>query len=230
MHNVKIGDDIVQRVMARRGRFHLFDCLDPKRSAFLVIDMQNTFVQPGSPAEVAASRGIVPNINTFAQELRRLGGKVVWITTAVTYTREGSEWDNFFDHFVSADVRQRTIEGLSPGHPGQKLWHELKAEEGDLHIVKNRYSAFTPGSSHLERVMRRLRIENILIGGTKTNICCESTGRDAMMIDFKAVIVSDCCAALSDREHLATLETFIQQFGDVMAKDEALAALKKGKA
>ncbi|MBM3944649.1 MAG: cysteine hydrolase [SAR202 cluster bacterium] len=214
--------------MKRRGRVHLFDSLDPKRTAFLVIDMQNTFVQPGSPAEVAASRGIVAGINAFAAGLRPLGGKVVWITTAVNHTRAGSEWDNFFDHFVSADVRQRTIEGLSPGHPGQKLWHELKPETDDIHIVKNRYSAFTPGSSHLERVLRSLRIDNILIGGTKTNICCESTGRDAMMLDFKAVMVSDCCAALSDREHLATLESFIQQFGDVMTSDEALAVLKKG--
>ncbi|MBT7294315.1 MAG: isochorismatase family protein, partial [Rhodospirillaceae bacterium] len=59
----------------------------------------------------------------------------------------------------------------------------------------------------------------------KTNVCCESTARDAMMLDFKTVMLSDCCAALSDDEHRATLETFIQQFGDVMTADEALAAL-----
>jgi ureidoacrylate peracid hydrolase len=46
-----------------------------------------------------------------------------------------------------------------------------------------------------------------------------------MMLDFKTVMLSDCCAALSDEEHRATLETFIQQFGDVMTADEALTAL-----
>ena len=66
-------------------------------------------------------------------------------------------------------------------------------------------------------MLRNYGIDTILIAGTKTNVCCESTGRDAMMLDFKVVMVSDCCAALSDDEHLATLETFIQQFGDVMS-------------
>ena len=75
-------------------------------------------------------------------------------------------------------------------------------------------------------MLRNYGIDTILIAGTKTNVCCESTGRDAMMLDFKVVMVSDCCAALSDDEHLATLETFIQQFGDVMTGNEALDALK----
>ena len=70
-------------------------------------------------------------------------------------------------------------------------------------------------------------IDTLLIAGTKTNVCCESTARDAMMLDFKTVMLSDCCAALSDEEHRATLETMIQQFGDVMTLDEALAALQK---
>jgi ureidoacrylate peracid hydrolase len=46
------------------------------------------------------------------------------------------------------------------------------------------------------------------------------------MLDFKSVMLSDCCAALSDEEHLASLETFIQQFGDVMTADEALERMQ----
>ena len=83
-----------------------------------------------------------------------------------------------------------------------------------------------PGSSSLERVLRGYGIENVLVAGTKTNVCCEATGRDAMMLDFKVVMVSDCLAALSDEEHRATLETFIQQFGDVMDHLEVLALLR----
>ena len=48
-----------------------------------------------------------------------------------------------------------------------------------------------------------------------------------MMLDFKVVMLSDCCAALSDEEHLATLENIIQQFGDVMTSDEAIELLGK---
>ena len=70
-------------------------------------------------------------------------------------------------------------------------------------------------------------VDTILIGGTKTNVCCESTGRDAMMLDFNVVMVEDCCAALSDDEHQATLETFIQQFGDVLTSQEVIARLDR---
>jgi len=95
---------------------------------------------------------------------------------------------------------------MNPGGHGEQIWHEPVVKGNDLHSRKNRYSTLTPGSSMLQRVLTSHEIKNVLIGGTKTNICCESTGRDAMMLDFKMVIVEDCCAALSDDEHRAVLE------------------------
>jgi len=92
-------------------------------------------------------------------------------------------------------------------------------------VIKNCYSALIPGSSQLERLLRSLDIDTVLIAGTKTNVCCESTARDAMMLDFKTVMLSDCCAALSDDEHRAALENIFQQFGDVSTADEALRKL-----
>ena len=65
MHEVSIREHVVARVLARRGRVHLFDSLDPKRTALVIIDMINMFVEPGAPAEVPASRGIVANINAL---------------------------------------------------------------------------------------------------------------------------------------------------------------------
>jgi len=62
--------------------------------------------------------------------------------------------------------------------------------------------------------------------GTKTNVCVECTARDAMMLDYKVALLSDCTAALSDEEHRATLENVIQQFGDVLTAEEALAILR----
>lgn len=76
-----------------------------------------------------------------------------------------------------------------------------------MRITKNRYSAPIPGSSTLERVRHRYGRENVLIAGTKTNVCCESTGRDAMMRDFSAVMISECLAALADEEHRTALKT-----------------------
>jgi ureidoacrylate peracid hydrolase len=225
MHNVEIRREIVERVLARRRRYHLFDRLEPARSALVVIDMQSAFVEPGSPAEVPASRGIVGNINRLAAGLREIGGTVIWVTHANIHTKAGSDWGMFFDNFVAADVRARTIESLAPEAPGQKVWRDMQVDPADVLLMKNRYSALIPGSSALERVLRSLGIENVLVAGTKTNVCCEATGRDAMMLDFRVVMVSDCLAALSDDEHRAALETFIQQFGDVMTADEVLAVL-----
>ncbi|HET7201144.1 MAG TPA: isochorismatase family protein, partial [Burkholderiales bacterium] len=87
--------------------------------------------------------------------------------------------------------------------------------------------ALIQGSSGLLKILRERNIDTLLIAGTKTNVCCECTARDAMMLDFKVVILSDCTAALSDEEHLATLENAIQQFGDVLTAEEALALLGK---
>lgn len=227
MHDVEIRPEIVDRVLARRGRYHLFDSLAPVETALVVIDMQGTFVEPGSPAEVPRSRGIVEPINALANALRAMGVTIIWVTHANTHNSIASDWELFFNHFVAEDVRERTIASLSPGADGQRVWRDLKVGENDLHVVKNRYSALVPGSSPLERVLRSRGLSNLLIAGTKTNVCCEATGRDAMMMDYRVVMVSDCLAALSDEEHLAALETFIQQFGDVMTAEEVLAVVRR---
>ena len=228
MHDVAIRPEIFQRVMARRGRLHLFDKLPPDKTALVVIDMQNTFLRPGAPVEVPKGRDIVAGINRLTARLREIGVPVIWVTHANSRDGDKSDWPSFFDVFVAADIREQTIDGLEPGADGQKIWAELNVAEADLQIFKNRYSALIQGSSSLENLLRERGIETILIAGTKTNVCCEATARDAMMLDFNTVMLSDCCAALSDDEHRASLETMIQQFADVMSADEALAALGDG--
>lgn len=227
MHKVSVRQHIVERVLARRGRYHWFERLDPARTALVVIDMQSTFCEPGGPAEVPGSRAIVPQINALTRQLRPLGVPIIWVLHANSRLGAKSDWEIFFDNVVASEVRNRTIESLLPGR--QKVWPELVTAVHDLTLVKIRYSAMISGSSSLERVLRNLGVDTILIAGTKTNVCCESTARDAMMLDFKVVMVEDCMAALSDEEHRATLETFIQQFGDVMTGDEVLQRLQAGK-
>ncbi|MFN6977083.1 MAG: isochorismatase family protein [Gemmobacter sp.] len=225
MHDVTICPHIVERVIARRGRLHLFDRLDAGRTALVVIDMQGTFCTAGAPAEVPAARDLVAPINRMAAGLRAAGGTVTWVNHANAATPLGSDWPGFFERFVADDMRARTIASRAPGGRGQEIWPGLAVDPRDLRILKNRYSALIPGSSSLERVLRGLGIDVILIAGTKTNVCCESTARDAMMLDFGVVMVRDACAALSDEEHRVTLETVIQQFGDVLTVDEVLARL-----
>jgi ureidoacrylate peracid hydrolase len=224
MHKVGVREHIVERVMARRKKYHWFTELDASKTALVVIDMQNTFCEPNSPAEVPQSREIVDPINKFAKSFREKGGQVVWVLHANSQIGDKSDWELFFNNVVTAEVKTRTMASLSPDK--QKVWKDLTVDEKDITIIKNRYSALISGSSSLERVLRNLGIDTILIAGTKTNICCESTARDGMMLDFKIVMIEDCCAALSDDEHQAALESIIQQFGDVRTSDSLLEIIK----
>ena len=79
MHNVSIRQHIVDRVVARRGDIHWFTELDPRKTALLIIDMQNTFCLPGAPGEVPTAREIVTPINELAAQLRPLGVPVFWV-------------------------------------------------------------------------------------------------------------------------------------------------------
>jgi ureidoacrylate peracid hydrolase len=221
----EIRPEIVERVVARRGKLHLFDKLDAKRTALLVIDMQNAFVAPGAPVEVPAARGIVAPINRLAAALRARGVPVIWVMHE--NQKGGRDWAGFFDAFVAPGKREQAAAALEAGSPLQALWPELDAAPGDLRVAKNRYSALIAGSSRLEKVLKEKGLDTLLIAGTKTNVCCESTARDAMMLDFKVVLLSDCTAALSAEEQRGTLENVIQQFGDVRTADDALALLER---
>jgi ureidoacrylate peracid hydrolase len=220
MHRVEIRREIAERVLARRGRLHLFDSLDARRSALVVIDMQNAFVAPGAPIEVPASRAIVAPINGLAAELRRRGVAVIWVSHE--NRKDGRDWAGFFDAFVAPGRRAEAAAALASGSDLQKLWPELNVAAEDVRVTKDRYSPLIAGASPLESMLKERGIDTLLIAGTKTNVCCECTARDAMMLDFKVVLLSDCTAALSDEEQRATLENVIQQFGDVLTADEAV--------
>jgi ureidoacrylate peracid hydrolase len=217
----EIRPEIVKRVVARRGKLHLFDKLDAKRTALLVIDMQNAFVAPGAPIEVPAAREIVAPINRLAAALRSRGVPVIWV---MHQNQEGGrDWAGFFDAFVAPGKREQAAAALEAGSRLQALWPQLEVAPNDLRVAKNRYSAFI--KNDFQKTLHERGIDTLLIAGTKTNVCCECTARDAMMLDFKVVLLSDCTAALSDDEQRATLENVIQQFGDVRAADEVLALL-----
>ncbi len=226
MHPSTLPEDIVARIMIRRGHLHLFTSLDPTRTALIVIDMQNAFLQPGAPSETPMAREIVPQINRLAHTLRTLGGVVAF--AQASFQPEGPDaWPLFFDHMVSPEFSAAILDALTPGRPGHALWSGLDLQPQDLRVRKNRYSAFFPGACELPDLLHALGIDTVLITGTLTNVCCESSARDAMMGDFKTIMVSDANAARSDAEHLAALVTVVQFFADVRSTDDVVAMLQQ---
>jgi ureidoacrylate peracid hydrolase len=225
MHPNELPTEIVERLRSRRGKLHLFDRLEARRTALAVIDMQHAFVEPGAPSAVTTAREIVPNINRLAAALRAAAGTVAWVQA--TYAREGpGYWPLFFDYMVTPELSGRILGALTVGAPGHALWHELDVKPQDLRVGKNRYSAFFPGACELPQRLRERGVDTVLIAGTMTNVCCEASARDAMMDGFKTVVVSDANAARSDAEHLASLATILQFFGDVRTTDEVLGLLR----
>ncbi len=227
MHKLDISPEVIQRCVTRTGRRHPFDVIDPAKTALVVIDMQNYFMKPGFQGEVPMAREIVPDVNRLAAAVRQRGGHVVWVVMAADGTREA--WPVYHEWLMTPERCARRIETMDSSHEGCALWPALDARPEDARIIKKRFSAFIQGSSDIAAHLRTRGIDTVLIGGTTTNVCCESSARDAMMLGFKVVMVHDALATYSDVEHNATLHTFYPTFGDVQTIDEVIASLDRGK-
>jgi ureidoacrylate peracid hydrolase len=226
MHKIAISKATTERLQTRLGKLHPFDAIDPRKTALVVVDMQNYFVKQGHQSEIPAAREIVPNINRLAAELRRRGGHVVWVRNGTNDTRES--WSNYHDYLQSPERAERRLRDMEIGADGYEYWHLNDIRPEDAQITKKRYSAFIQDSSNIEEHLRDRGIDTLLITGTATNVCCESTARDAMMLNFKVVMVADGLATHTDEEHNATLSSFYGQFGDVQTTDEVFASLARG--
>jgi len=226
MHKVAIPQTIIERVIARRGKEHVFDDFDPTRTALIVVDLQNGFMMPGVAfAEIPEAREIVPNVNRLAAALRAAGGTVVWIVTTYEPAVD-REWSTYYRLSTPANGAKRSA-ALTKGAKGHEIWPELEVKPGDPIVEKKRFSAFIQGSSELDKVLKARGIDNLLITGTVTGVCCESTARDAMMLNYAVTMVTDGNASYSDDEHNRALTAFYATFGDIMPTDTLIALLAK---
>jgi ureidoacrylate peracid hydrolase len=226
LNGASIPDAIVERVIARRGAVHSFANLDPAHTALVVIDLQHAFMNDAVGfAPVPAARDIVPAVNRLAAAVRDTGGGVFWIK--MTHDEQCfRDWSVAYE-LPTPEYRDRRIAALSEGTLGHELWPELDVRPTDEIVKKYRYSAFLPGTSDLAERLRARGFATVLITGTVTNVCCESSARDANMMNFRTIMVSDGNAALSQAEHDASLTAFYNTFGDVMDTDMIIAALRR---
>ena len=226
MHKSAIHPDVVRRATERRGGLRVFESLMTKRTAHIVVDLQNGFMAPGQVAEIATAREIVPNVNRISAAVRKAGGLVVYIQNTFDAVAIAT-WSTFFEHFCSPERRERMIDTFWPGAFGHALWPGLDVLPQDLQVHKRRFGAFAPGSSDLHAVLQQRGIDTLIITGTATQVCCESTARDAMMLNYKVFFVSDANACRTDEEHNATLAIMMIMFADVRSTDEMIALLQR---
>ena len=191
MHKVSIPKWAVDRVIERRGTAHPYADLDPARTALIVVDLQNGFMVDGvAHALCPMAVEIVPNVNRLAAAVRRTGGKVVWIKnthdqTWVTMYVEDAPRKGGQAHRVHERGHGRAS-GLSRSRD-EAGRHD--GAEVALQRVPARAPPIWPSGCAPQGC------DTVLIVGTMTNVCCESSARDAMMMNFHTIMVSDANAA-----------------------------------
>lgn len=228
MHKIDIPDHIRARAMRARGREHIFERIDPARTAHVVVDLQNGFMAEGAPVEVPTAREIVPNVNAISAALREAGG----VNAFLRYTYDPAEpqpWTTRYNAYLSSQKSALHKDTFRRGAPPWQLWPLIEVRPGDLIVDKTRFSAFVPGTCGLHETLQARGIETLIVTGTLTNVCCESTARDAMQRNYQVIFVADGNAALTDAEHSATLGNMATLFADVVTTAEVLALIAASK-
>lgn len=217
-HPSGIKQEIVDKVVARRGRLHAYERIESARTALVVVDLDTATVKRmDSAAEISA---MVESINQIAAALRAHEGVVAWVTTPIQHAS-----DNFKAIFGEATAAMYESEGQRGGE-GRTLWHELDATPDDIYATKRRSSAFFPGNCNLHDQLQELGITTLLIAGTVTNVCCEASARDAAELDYKVIMVSDAMHGHAHGLGEAALATFFRVYGDVRTADDVLGLIR----
>ena len=202
----------------RLGRDYINESFVAIKTALVVVDMQNYFMKQGFLAACPMAIDIVPSINHMAEQLREKGGVVVWVQT--TSSPEATKgWSIYRELFSSENWDRRNTE-LGEDHEGYALWPELTTRESDLYVKKTRFSAFISGSSDIDSQLRVRGIDTLLISGVATNVCCEATARDAMMLNYRTTMVSDGLASTAIDLHENALKALYCTFTDVQEVPE----------
>ncbi len=208
----------------------MFDTLDPAKTALIVIDLQNGFMMKGvAHALCEEAIEIVPNVNRLADAVRRTGGTVVWIQNAAT--PESMQSWSVRDDMDGPERTARRVAAMAPGTKGYELWAGLDVQARRSQDPEDAVLRLHPGRARTSKRSCGTRgIDTVIITGTVTNICCESTARDAMMRNFKTIMVTDANAAENDALHNASLIAFYLKFGDIMPTDMVIASLTRSAA
>ena len=191
----------------------------PANAALLVIDVQNDFVADGGffdkiGADVKTVQKSMPNLERLVGQSRQAGVPVIFVQAI------------YDPQYLSAPMRERnqrrTVEmpRCLTGSWGADFY-SVRPAPGEPVVIKHRYSAII--NTELDTLLKSRGIRSLLLAGVATDTCVESTGRDAYFIDYYVTIVSDCCGAASESDHLGALKRFDRDYGAVVTSDDLVA-------
>jgi|Deesub1362A_J573_1020465.scaffolds.fasta_scaffold00454_1 ureidoacrylate peracid hydrolase len=191
--------------------------IDPKKTAILVIDMQNEFVHEKGKLRCYNAGATIEPTKRLLEAAREVKAHIIY--TQVAYR---SDYLDAPKHELS-----RELGATKKGSWGVEIVDELRPKEGDIIIEKQRYSAFY--GTILEMILRSLDVDTLILTGCATNVCVESTARDAHARNFDVIVLSDCTAAFDSKEDQeASLRIIRRVFGKVLTSQEVIEALKRG--
>ena len=213
----------IEKITKRDGRPHSLTEFEPKATALIVIDMQNFYIARDHLSYCEYAEAIVPNVNKLANSMRHFGGKVIWVRN-VTNAEGFKGWGAHYDRMTRERISTRKKELAKDGN-GFKFWEGLDVRKDDLKVNKIRYSAFIPGASNIEKILGENGLNTLVFCGVATNVCVESSARDAMMLNYRTMVVEDACAAGTIAGHEAAINALYLNFGDVQMTNQVLKAL-----
>ena len=186
--------------------------MNVSRSALLVVDMQNFFLDPESPTYTCGGPAVMPNIKRLIAAFRHIGRPVIY--TCHVHGADG----------LDAGIMKWWWQGMCiEGTPESMVHNEIAPRPGEKIIYKHRYSAFY--NTDLETILRGLAVEDIVISGIMTNLCCESTARDAYYRDYRVFFPADSSGSVTEEMHLSTLLNLAFGFAFVTTTDDLISSL-----
>lgn len=200
---------------------------DPKRTALILVDMQNDFGHPDGflgkkGLDVSAVVETIPRIARLVDAARRAGVLVVWTKNeALPGGRsDSSAWLAFKGTAFDLNAPTYTLKGSW----GQQFLEPLEPLNEEPVIVKYRSSAFD--HTAMDLILRCSDIQSVVLVGNATDACVESTARSAAYHDYYTHVVSDCVASTRPKMHEASLQVY-RNFFHLADSDEYIGLWEK---
>jgi len=221
MHRIELPD----WAEARGRPLNHFSSLEKGRTALVNIDMQNAFLREDQIYGNVHARDIVEAVNALSAAMRAAGAPVIWTRQTHTFEPPFAPPEWHYD-ISKADVAAG-VAALAADAPGHELYPAMQVAPDDIVIDKYRYGAFSCPAGRLAAVLRARSIGMLIVTGTLTNVCCESTAREAYMAGYKVIAVADAMAAATDEEHNAALLNLRLNFAGIRRTENVLAMTRE---